>query len=654
MFFMAYIGWRFPPLSGGTRQTYTSNDIEGFKGEELIDNLARETCQNSLDAKCKNVKKPVKVVFELRHISTRKYKAIKEYRNCLDGCEKYWGNDMDTRLKQFLTEAGETLNKQEIPILTVSDYNTTGLSGNQSRDISSPWEALTGSDGMSVKNERDSSGSYGIGKNAPYACSSLSMVFYNTQASDGSAFIGVARLATISNKEGKPTQRIGKYQYNDDQNELWKPLYKDNQDEFKNLFTRNENGTDVIIVGFNQEDKWQSNIEKAILKNFFVSIKEKNLVVEIKDKDYDEVINDQNISEKIESHKDDKKMAATYQMYEAFINPAPIARTTLSILENTPYGEKNNVDVYVKADRSFKKTIGNFRSTGMLIRTYRKMIFQHYAAVVVVRGEKLGELLKDTEPPRHNRWDYKLISKAEKDKRNAARKAINDIEEQVGRFLKKQFRVATEDSTDAIGISEYLPDEQEGITASGQGDDALRVKVKVSRVVNKSADSGTTVTPGRTGKGKPSGGRTTNSGTGGKRGGHNPVKPGGKQPGTRQGAGKNILITPNLNAQRAYPLNSDQGLYKIIIRPTEDYDKLYIKCSARGEDGKTDSLDIERFRYGKKNINLQDCSEKIPGEKGMLAGPIQVRANTVAEFFVIFKDKGKYQLSLDLCAEVKR
>lgn len=34
---MAYIGWRFPPLSGGTRQTYTSNDIEGFKGEELID-----------------------------------------------------------------------------------------------------------------------------------------------------------------------------------------------------------------------------------------------------------------------------------------------------------------------------------------------------------------------------------------------------------------------------------------------------------------------------------------------------------------------------------------------------------------------------------------------------------------------------------------
>ena len=59
------IGWRFPPLSGGTKQGYTNNDIEGFKGEELIDNLAREICQNSLDAR-NDVNEPVKVVFELR------------------------------------------------------------------------------------------------------------------------------------------------------------------------------------------------------------------------------------------------------------------------------------------------------------------------------------------------------------------------------------------------------------------------------------------------------------------------------------------------------------------------------------------------------------------------------------------------------------
>ena len=67
------IGWRFPPLSGGTKQGYTNNDIEGFKGEELIDNLAREICQNSLDARDKNSLEPVKVVFELKHVERDKY-----------------------------------------------------------------------------------------------------------------------------------------------------------------------------------------------------------------------------------------------------------------------------------------------------------------------------------------------------------------------------------------------------------------------------------------------------------------------------------------------------------------------------------------------------------------------------------------------------
>ena len=60
---MSMIGWRFPPLSGGTRQGYTNNDIEVFKGQELIDNLAREICQNSLDAKSEGAEAPVRVVF---------------------------------------------------------------------------------------------------------------------------------------------------------------------------------------------------------------------------------------------------------------------------------------------------------------------------------------------------------------------------------------------------------------------------------------------------------------------------------------------------------------------------------------------------------------------------------------------------------------
>lgn len=86
---MTQVGWRFPPLSGGTRQGYTNNDIEVFKGQELIDNLAREICQNSLDARIEGTDTPVRVVFELRQISRSGYDVFSQYSRCLKGCRKY-------------------------------------------------------------------------------------------------------------------------------------------------------------------------------------------------------------------------------------------------------------------------------------------------------------------------------------------------------------------------------------------------------------------------------------------------------------------------------------------------------------------------------------------------------------------------------------
>ena len=155
-------------MSGGTRQGYTNNDIEVFKGQDLIDNLAREICQNSLDARLgtfNNSNNPVRVVFELKQIEKDRYDALTEYSSCLKGCRAYWNDEMDEKLSRFVSGAEDTLKKSTIPVLVASDYNTTGLQGSHSRKIGSPWEALTDSDGVSVKYEDNSAGSYGIGKN---------------------------------------------------------------------------------------------------------------------------------------------------------------------------------------------------------------------------------------------------------------------------------------------------------------------------------------------------------------------------------------------------------------------------------------------------------------------------------------------------------
>lgn len=446
------IYWRFPPLSGGSKQGYTNNDIEGFKGEELIDNLAREICQNSLDARDDTAKGPVKVVFELKTVPTKDYEVFSGYSKRLEGCRKFWstGGDIDAKLDAFLTEAESTLSRDTVSILVASDYNTKGLWGNHDlNNVKTPWEALTGADGISVKGDDNSAGSFGIGKNAPFACSALSMVFYNTFDIDNhKAFIGVGRVATLLNDEGKPTQRIGRYQKNDDVNEKWLPIYKDDNDSFRDLFVRNARGTDVVIVGFNTIENWQDNVAKAVIKNFFVAIAEKNLVVEIKNGDDIIRIDDIEIADLIEKYaKTDRQLKITSQLFSAFSKPDE--KKTVDIL-----GEKDAIEIYVKSESSFAKTIANFRSTGMLVGQGYKRIFQHYAAVMIVRGETLGKLLRKCEPPRHNRWDYKLINAySNKAEHDTAKEVLEILDEKLLEVLKSQYEIPAGDSTDALELT---------------------------------------------------------------------------------------------------------------------------------------------------------------------------------------------------------
>lgn len=662
------IGWRFPPLSGGTKQGYTNNDIEGFKGEELIDNLAREICQNSLDAHDKSIKDPVKVVFELRQVQTSEYDVFADYSRCLKGCRDFWsrGGSIDAKLNTFLTEAQTTLNKQQISILVASDYNTKGLIGNHDlENISTPWEALTGADGMSVKPDDNSGGSFGIGKNAPFACSSLSMVFYNTfDADNQKAFIGVGRLATLFNEENKPTQRVGRYQNNDDTNEQWLPIYQEDQNSFRDLFVRNEKGTDVIIVGFNEVENWEDNVSKAVIKNFFVAIREKKISVEIKkDGRVVKQINDATIAKMLEEYaKEDTSLETTRQLFLAFTEPDNNVRVAIS-------GETDAVEIYIKSQSDFSRTIGNFRSTGMLVGTGFRRLFQHYAAIMIVRGKQLDELLRACEPPRHNRWDYKLIkgeSEQQKQKRKQAKKAIDDINNELLNLLRTQYEIPAGESTDAVGISAYLPDVDDGALPEGSiGSDILRVNVKIGKSKVKRNKPEDINVPGVDAMGEKDIGDAGNQGS--KEGpvgpppipvpypgpgpgpipGPNPgpssdsvVNAGGDQltKGAKLGNGSRSITVRELSKRRAFPISVGNGLYRIVIMPAKNYDKLFVECTVAGEDGSTDTLTINKFMY-------QGQSVRCIGGK---AGPIQVLKDVPAVFMVTFDRKEKMGLNLIL------
>lgn len=659
------ISWRFPPLSGGSKQGYTNNDIEVFKGEELIDNLAREICQNSLDARDDSAEGPVKVVFELKSIPTEKYDVFSGYKKCLERCREFWsasGDDIDAKLENFLTEAESTLMKDNVIVLVASDFNTKGLWGSRNlNNINTPWEALTGADGISVKSDDNSGGSFGIGKNAPFACSALSMVFYNTyDRNNDKAFVGVGRVATLLNDDRKPTQRIGRYQKNDDEKEEWLPIYEEDDNQFRDLFLRDERGTDVIIVGFNETENWQDKIAKAVIKNFFVAICEKRLIVEINDRTQIKCIDDTKVEEFIEEYsKSDRHLEITRQLFSTF--SAPDAKESIEIL-----GEKDAVEIYVKAESSFARTIANFRSNGMLVGQGSKRMFQHYAAIMIVRGEKLGKLLRECEPPRHNRWDYKLIKgETNKSKRDKAKKAISILEEKLWEILKVQYETPAGDTTDAPGMSAYLADTEDGaLSEDRDGKDILKVKIKIGKPKVKKTTIMSIDAPGREDEGKETAHNGGNRGSNigripnvipgpnpgpgpGPLPGPNPgqspdpvVQPGAKptQKGVVEGNGNRTIPIKELSKRRAFSVQPNIGLYKAVILPTKDYKQLFVECVVVGEDGEKETLNINKFSYQGKPV-------KCNGKK---AGPMIIEKDNPAEFMIIFEKKGKMGVKLIL------
>lgn len=643
------VGWRFPPLSGGQVQGYTNNDIETFKGSKLIDNLSREVCQNSLDAGLRNGQ-PVVVEFNLLKVRKNDYDVFNGYRKCLNGCRKYLekSNELndghgDKKLAQFLDSAESVIKKDDISLLVVSDYNTKGLNGYREIIPANAWGALTSSNGMSYKPNEDSEGSYGIGKNAPFACSDLSMVFYNTLTKNGDstdgAFIGVAKLATLYDENDELTQGIGKYQKNGDK--FWEPIFPEDPSKFRDLFHRTKPGTDVIIVGFEAHDDWKENIVKAVLSNFFVAIRENKLSVVIKDANNTVCVSADNIVKLFEEYKNDRSMEVSEQLFDTFINPTESKK--ISIIEN------DDVEIFLKTAPKYKRKVAKFGASGMFVGSYSKRVVTQFASVVVIRGTKIGELLKASEPPKHDNWDYKRI----KDKvvKDRAKDAINQIKDAVAEMIDKKTSEEIPDNMDAVGVSEYLPDDfLQGSELSEGAKDALRIKPEiVSFHRSGSSVKGKHTGKGKKGEGVPTEGEIHNRDKNPTPPTDNKVPQQVREPGdndsntvmgVKKGNGTKTITESQMLHQKAFPVNTQIGLYRTIIVPKETLRNVFIQFSVQGETGNQEPLKMVRVMFNSKPIMLTNSNTK--------AGPIELSANEKAVFYVTFEKHEKMALNLTM------
>lgn len=164
--------WSFPSNNHGDINGISNSGVETFQGTPLK-SLAREICQNSLDAAIDNT--VVEVEFKSFTLETEELPDASSLKKAFVASLDFWSQQSSKKAQDFFERAIKAIEVGTVPFLRVSDFNTSGLLGSKG-EYNTPWCNLTKSSGASDK-AGSSGGSFGIGKFAPFVCSDFRTVF---------------------------------------------------------------------------------------------------------------------------------------------------------------------------------------------------------------------------------------------------------------------------------------------------------------------------------------------------------------------------------------------------------------------------------------------------------------------------------------------
>ena len=433
------IQWYFPPNINGPKESISDGPAVTFEGD-YAKYIARECIQNSLDQHDPTSQNPVTVVFKLWTINRDRLPGGDELEARIDECVLA---DKSPRAQQFMKKAKEVLSKPAIPILSVNDYNTKGLNGDE-EDERGTYYKLVKSTGYNDSMAGFGGGSFGLGKGAALAASALRTVFYTTYNDQGEhVFIGKSALIS-HNWDGEPQRSEGWLGISDD-----KIGYRSVRDEsnipsdFKRKPVR---GTDIHVVGWREESGWAEELTNSIISNFWPAIDAGMLNVELKDGSTTKEINNGNIALLLES-SNESPLFDSYCYYLAMKIPE------VNGSFETKIAKLGKVKLFVKKGEDFPKEVLYMRKPRMVVMTkpYKRTLIDSYAAVLLCEDEDGNRYLRDLEPPEHDKWNPALG-----DDKDEALKVITDLEKWVRDSLKTLSAPRSSGAIDFPGIAKYL------------------------------------------------------------------------------------------------------------------------------------------------------------------------------------------------------
>jgi len=433
--------WCFPSSNKGEKRGFNDSGIETFR-DNPIKSLAREICQNSLDAVLPN--KTAIVEFSTFSINKNDFPDRDGFQDILEKCLNYCKNDKTQKASVFFKRAIDYISKSQIPMLRISDFNTTGLKG---RD----WNNLIEKSGASEKSE-NKGGSFGIGKNAPFACSDFRTVFYSTLDLDNNKRSkGVSRLMSFklgvnADNSDNISQGTGYFGIETD----FAINHLDEMIELDSSFKRTSSGTDIFVSALNMSDskEFQASVIAEVLEGFLMAIWQDKLEVRV-----DEfVINKSSLEDVFEKYSDAIN-DNTIKTYKLLANENTVWHTLPIYLSGTMHLGDIKFAFNLLPDGTNK--VSMFRSSGMKILDKGNLCPSlRYVGLATIEGSALNNFLRDLENPSHNKWEPHRS-----DNPSVARNVLKDIYNSMYDKLNDEAMKSFDDEIDIEGAGDYLPDE---------------------------------------------------------------------------------------------------------------------------------------------------------------------------------------------------
>lgn len=416
-----------------------------FEGSHADHAVVRETIQNTLDNLGQNAEGPIRMEFELTTMRTEDIPGIERLRDHLNAVaaqtEKQQGHERMVRAVKLAMQ-------DEIRVLRISDYNTTGLTGGEKlADRGSPLSRLTRGKGGSNDDERG--GSFGIGSAAGPSASELCTVFYTSLPEDtgNSVMAGYTRLAT--HELGGTNYRAEGYFTRldlDEDFEYFRPVQK-----FGPFPERTETGTDIYVLGYRMADNDPEleRVRDAVIDNFMTAIVRGRLVV-------DGIANGNQWTLSAETLKGfAQRRPEAHAFYVALKDPEPAEGVINKV---------GKVKLYVNIDDRLDKKLHTvtMRVPLMKIDTFKhNSISAKYAAVLMCETAEGNKYLRGLEPPQHHCWD------AARDP-EYGKSVIDNLKTFVRNALKERVAEEIGDLVEIDGLSRFLPTDNIADATSGK------------------------------------------------------------------------------------------------------------------------------------------------------------------------------------------